>query len=231
MSLLRKFAAFILSSIFVISLSAFVMSYTLGDIIQKDSLKSFAKSQVVPQMVGQQCEEFCKNFNETERIECLQICKEEIETNRTGEIENTIDEFIDQIYEKEVMSISLSDITYILSSILLLGIITLVSGVLLFLASEKPFSSLGWDLVTISVYLLIIGFAPNFIPTGGIGTDIVQNVMGFIFEGLEKQITFGIVFLVIGIVFLVIHYYREYRKSKKKIIKEKKVKKAKKSKK
>jgi len=215
MSFLRKLAAFILSSIFVISLSVFVTSYTLGDTLQKDSLKSFAKSQVVPQMIGQQCDDICKEFNETEKTECLQICREQIETNRTGEIESTIDTFVDQIYEKEVLSISLSDITYILSSFILLGAITVISGALLFLASEKPFSSLGWDLISVSAYLLIIGFAPNFIPTTGMGTDVIQSVMGYIFEGLEKQITFGVVLLVIGIIFLIIHYYIGYRKTKK----------------
>jgi hypothetical protein len=215
MSLLRKFAAFILSSIFVISLSLFVTSYVFGDRIQKDSLKSFVKSEMVPGMMGQQCDEICKDFDEIERIQCLQVCREQIETNTTEEIESSIDTFIDQIYEKEVMSISLSDITYILSLSVLLGIVTLITGALLFLASEKPFSSVGWNLITVSIYLLIIGFAPNFIPSGGIGTDIVQSAMGFIFEGLEKQITFGVVFLIIGIVFVIVHYYIEYRKSKK----------------
>jgi len=215
MSLLRKFAAFILSSIFVISLGLFVTSYVFGDRIQKDSLKSFVKSEMVPGMMRQQCDEICKDFDGIERTQCLQVCREQIETNTTEEIENTIDTFIDQIYEKEVMSISLSDITYILSLSVLLGIVTVITGTLLFLASEKPFSSVGWNLITVSVYLLIIGFAPNFIPTEGVGTDIVQSAMSFIFEGLEKQITFGVVFLIIGIVFVVIHYYIKYRKSKK----------------
>jgi len=224
MSFLRKLAAFILSSIFVISLSVFVTSYTISDRIEKDSLKSFVKSEMVPQMVSQQCNDLCESVGEPEKTECLRICREQIETNKTTEIESTIDTLVDQIYEKEILSISLNDITSILSSFVLLGAITVISGALLFLASEKPFSSIGWNMISVSAYLLIIGFAPNFIPTGGLGTDVIQSVMGYIFEGLEKQITFGIVLLVVGIVFLIIHYYRRYRKSKK-IKKVKKVKK------
>ena len=101
MSILRGLAVFLISMLFTFSVFMTITSYTLGDLILKENLKTFIKSELSPSLLGQECENHCLSFTGEKKQACIQLCLSEL-GNRT---EETINTAVDEVYGKEFYGI------------------------------------------------------------------------------------------------------------------------------
>jgi len=185
-----------------------VTSYTIGNLIQKDNIKTFIKLQLGSELATEQCNNMCSNVTETSlKTICLGECIGRF-ANESGEVVNKA---VDEIYSKKFMNISIDKAVSLLSSFTLFLILTIISGIALLFISETPLASLGKNCISISVSLLIFGFLPKLIPLPE--TPAVRMVFDYLSSGLGKQIYFGIIFLIIGIIFLIANYILKKRKT------------------
>jgi len=196
--------------LFIFAAFMVVTSYTMGDLIQKENLKTFIKSGLAPDLLEQQCEDTCLNLTEEQKQACMQLCVSEL-SNRT---EETVNRAIDEVYEKEFFNTSINELTSFLKQFILFAILAIISGALILIVSETPLSSLGRNLISVSISLFIVGFLPNLlmafsnIPLGGVFSD-------YLAQGLDQQTFFAIIFVVIGIILLITDYVVKRKKSTK----------------
>jgi hypothetical protein len=238
MSLAKSIAGFILSSLFIMFLYLSITSYTIGGLLQKESIKDFVLSQTQEEAVQQNCEDMCSSnvnyekctkycayLDEDSRKQCEETCLSEAKQNCINNIclpqfsksQEYIFNMIDGVYNKEVFSgVTINDVVPVFNNFLLLLILSLIFGFLIFFVSENPISKLGNDLIIIAISLLSIAVIPVFIITPDI--SILKLISDYIMEGFKLQIILGIIVLVIGIALAIIG---RKLKSKKEISKEK----------
>jgi hypothetical protein len=209
MSILKGVAVFLLSSIFVMSLFMGITSYTIGDLLQKENLEDFIETGIAPDLIENQCSDFCSN-NNSQTQNCFETCVEEI-GNQT---DYTIKNAIDNVYESEFYGVSINQITSILSQFVLFVAIVIASGAAIFFVSEEPLSTLGRSMLSVSVTLFITALSPNFILS--LSNIPVNSIFsGYMSQGLELQMLFAIVLLAIAIFFLIANYLVGKRKAAK----------------
>jgi len=240
MSWIKKIAGFILSILFIISLYLTISSYTIGDLIQKDNIKSFIQTQTTGELASETCEEYCSeefDYQTCEEycnyldVELRQACKNECSRNisETSEIKqaciqtclskmsNESQEYvyktIDEVYSKKIIDdINLDDVTLILRNSILFLVLSLIFALPIFFVSDKPILKLGNNIVVVSISLLSMAVIPVFMITPDI--PIINLVIDYVLEGLYQQLYIGIALLVIGIVLIIIEKVRERRKKK-----------------
>lgn len=215
MSIARDIAVFALSTIFTFTLFATVISYTMGNKIQKENIKEFIKSQLSSGLARQQCENYCKDFTEAKEI-CIEKCLNELYSKSNETISNSIDD----VYNKEIFSVKISILTYFISQFPLFFVLVIASGVFLFFVSKTPLVSLGKSFISVSIGLLITSFSPDFLLISS-NLPLVQSIFDYMSLAFKQQLNFGIIFLVIGISLLSIGYLIKFRKLKKSNKKEK----------
>lgn len=217
MSVLRSLAVFLISILFTFTVFMTVTSYTLGDLIQKENLKTFIKTELSPsflEQLEQQCEDPCLNFTGEQKQICMEICISEL-TNKT-DIEGTVNKAVDEIYKKEFFNITINDLASLLSQFILFAVLAFISGALILVISEAPLTSLGKNLISVSISLFIAGFLPNLLMvSSNIPVEEVKEVFsGYLAQGLNQQTFFAIIFVVIGIVLIITDYIIKRRKKK-----------------
>lgn len=218
MSIARGLAVFLLSSIFTLALFTAITSYTIGDLLQKDNLKEFIEAGMAPDLIENQCNDFCLKY-EDRMQECMDVCIEEIGNNT----DQTISGVIDGVYETDFYGITISQVLSILEYFLLFVAITVAAGVAIFFVSEEPLPTLGRNMLSISITLFIVALSPNFILS--LSNVPLQEVFSdYMSQGLEMQMLLAIVIFVIAIVFLIADYLIK-RKKTTKVPKKKKIKK------
>lgn len=202
MPFLRSLATFILSTIFVISIFTAITSYTLGNLIQKDSLKDFIKSEIGTEFINKQCQENC-NQNTDYKDACIQLCITEL-SNQT---QMSVDKTVDEIYQQKLFNITLNEISFFLSQYIVFIIIGIFSGILLLIASKTPFLTLGKDFISISISLFISSVTPQMVIASiNLPFNLGQAVRDYLSSGFNQQINYGIILLIIGIILVVINY-------------------------
>jgi len=209
MSIARDIAVFVLSAVFTITLFATVISYTMGDKIQKENIKEFVKSQLSSGLANQQCEEYCKDFTETKE-KCIEMCLNETYSKS----DETINKSIDEVYNKEIFNIRIITITYFISQFPLFFVLAIGSGVLLIFASKTQLVSLGKSFISVSIGLLITSFSPDFLLVSS-NLPLTQSTFDYLSSAFKQQMNFGIIFLIIGIALLSTGYLLKFRKLKK----------------
>jgi hypothetical protein len=208
MSILKGVAVFLLSAIFTFSLFMGITSYTIGGLLQKENLKSFIESGMAPDLVENQCNNLCSDAGE-QKQSCLDRCIEEM-GNQTDQ---TVSSVVDSVYNTEFYGVSINQITLVLNQLVLFIAIALISGVAIFFVSEEPLSTLGRNMISISVTLFITALSPNFIlslsnvPIQGIFSDYMSR-------GLELQNIFAVLLLVVAIVFIITDYLIKRKRKK-----------------
>jgi len=208
MSFLRKLATYFISSLFMLLAFTMVTSYTIGNSIQKDNIKIFIKSQLGTELANEPCSGMCDNITESSlKARCLDECLSRF----SNESETVINKILDDVYNKKIMNMSVNELVSVLSNFTLFFILTIISGIALLFVSETPFITLGKNNISISILLFIFGFLPNLIPLPE--TPAVRMVFDYLSSGLEQQIYFGIIFLIIGIIFLIANYILKKRKT------------------
>ena len=210
MSIMKSIAVFLLSGIFVLSLFMSITSYTIGGLLQKDNLKSFIENEMAPNLVENQCNDFCSDAGEQKQL-CIDMCREDM-GNKTDQ---TISSVIDNVYSTEFYGISIEKITTVLNQLILFIAITIISGTAIFFVSEEPLSTLGRNMISVSITLFITALSPNFILS--ISNIPVQSVFSdYMSTGLEMQNIFAVILIAIAIVLIVVDYLIKRRKKKKK---------------
>lgn len=208
MSLLRELAVFILSSTFILSVFMAITAYTIGPLIQKDSVTTFLKSESLS-VVSNQCQKDCNN---TDNDTCLQTCSTEL-TNQT---KTGVDDAVNSIYQQKFFGVTLEQMFVLFSQYFLFLVIGIATAVLLLLISKNPLSTLGKDLVTLAASLFISGFTPQFIMAStNLPFNVGDAIKNYLSAGFNQQLQYAVVFLVVGIVLILISYLLGKRKSKK----------------
>jgi hypothetical protein len=224
MSLAKGVAGFIVSSLFIISLYLTISSYTIGDLVQRDSIKSFVESQTEGEMVSQNCEEqcssgisyqncedYCSYLDVELREECKEACLNETKQNCiqmclsqfSNKSQQYIYDMVDEVYNKKIVDdISLDNLTQIFRNTILLLVLSLIFGFSIFFVSDKPISKLGNNLIVVSISLLSIAVIPMFIISPDI--SIIKMISDYILEGLYLQLISGVILIVIGIILIII---------------------------
>jgi hypothetical protein len=212
MSVLRDLGIFLISAMFTFSIFMAVTSYTLGDLIQKENLKSFIESNLAPNLMENQCDEFCVNFTGEQKQTCAQICIEQL-GNKTDE---SVSMAVDDVYKKEFYGVSISQLAYLLSQFSLFVILSIISCALIIVVSEEPMSHIGKNLITISISLFIASLSPNLILSFS-NLPVEEVLSDYLGKGLDQQTIIAVIFIVIGIALLMTNYFikRKGKKTKK----------------
>jgi hypothetical protein len=209
MSILRDIAIFLVSAMFTFSIFMAVTSYTIGDLIQKENLKEFIESGLAPDLLENQCDEFCVNFTGEQKQACAQICIEQI-GNRTDE---SVSKAVDDVYEKEFYGISINQLANLLNQFTLFVVLSVVSCALIIVVSEEPMSHIGKNLVTISISLFIASFSPNLILSFS-NLPVEDLLSSYLGSGLDQQTIIATIFIVVGIALILTNYFLKRKKEK-----------------
>jgi len=210
MPLARSLAIFVLSFLFVSFILFAITSYNIGKLIQKESMKNFIKAQSMS-VINQQCEEECKNYPDYKDL-CIEQCLKET-TNQT---EAGINKAIDDIYKQKLADLTtLEELSSFLSHYILFLIIGIVCGILMFVASKTPFQTLGKGFISISISLFISSVTPQFIMASiNLPFDLGKAIKDYFFSSFNQLMYYGIAFLIVGIILIIINHLLERRKNK-----------------
>ncbi len=195
MSLRRSAAIFLFSAIFVSSTFLTVNSYILGNALEKENMKNLLNTEIIPQIVREQCEAQC-NQTTSYVYGCVEACVE------SQNITEKVDEEVEKLYVQPVFGTTVSDFTSVLSSSFLLLLITsIVSGIVLFLISKHPLKKVGWSILWVGVSLFVVGVMPRFLPLPT--ASVVQNLVNYMVNLFAQLMYIGIAFIVVGVVFFI----------------------------
>ena len=210
MSFLRSLAVFFLSLIFTSSVLLTISSYNIGNLVQKNSIKNFIRTES-SKYINQECDSRCNEALEYKET-CVQLCLAEA-TNQT---EASINSAVDSIYQQKFFNaVSLDDLSFFLTQYFLFLIIGIVSGILLTIASQTRFLTLGKNFITISVSLFISSVTPEFIMASiNLPFNLGQSIKDYFFPNFSKLTYYGITFLIVGVALIVINYLLERKKNK-----------------
>jgi len=173
----------------------------MGKLIQRDSVKGFLNTEGT-KLIGQQCEEQCSQLTEND-TECLQECETYL-SNQTGVL---VDKATDDIYQRDFFGINLNEVSSTSSDYLIYLVIGIISGLSLFVASKTPFSTLGKNMISISISLFVLVLLMRTIVViVNAPMDIGKDFIDYLSPGLDQQVKYGIILLIVGIVLLVVNY-------------------------
>jgi len=228
MSLAKGVAGFLISSLFIIFLYLTISSYTLGNSLQKENVKSFIQTQMKGEIASktcddlcskesiiQQCEDYCNYGDASLKQSCKDACVNNsqdpqmrqacIESclSRSNQSQQYVFNTIDDIYSKKLVSdFTFDDIMSILKNFLLFLAISIILGASLFFVSDKPLSRMGNDFVVVAISLLAFAVIPMFIVTPD--SSVIKVASDFLSQSLYSQLMIGIILLVVGIILIVI---------------------------
>lgn len=203
MSLARSLLSLALSFLFVTLIFTTISSYTIGSLIEKGNLKSFVNSNIAPEFIEEQCIDLCKGRVDEE--DCSKQCL----YSSLNQTEDAIDQAIEELYTEDFFGLTLNDVSIFMSQFTLFLILTVVVGIILIIESENPLSDLGKSFISSSISLLLAGMAPNLIVGASIiGTPVLKNMFDYLSPALDLQTKIGIGLLILGIILLIIDWYR-----------------------
>ena len=211
MSLLRNLLTHLLSIVFISSTIFAITSYTSVTLFQQENLKTFIKTEIAPSLVSSRCAELCSDPSvpESSRNVCIDGCEQQA----SGNLDMLVDESINNIYNYQLFGfITLNDIVNILSSFTLFVFITAFSGVDLFVVSERPYKTMGWNLLYIGGSLIFTSFLPQLLSSyfSTESGSIINKLISYSLGG--PYLNYGIIFLTIGAVFLLLGKQKKKKK-------------------
>jgi hypothetical protein len=206
MSFSRSLAILILSMIFTSAFFLGISSYTLGNLIQRDSIKQFMTNEGMG-FAGQQCQHECNG--ESNYQGCISNCTASL----NGQVNSVVGTAIDEIYKQSIFGTTLNEIAYLASQYLIFLVIGSLAGVAMFMISKTPFSTVGKDLITIAISLFISTLSTNMIVGyANIPVDIMRALSEYLASGFMLQNIIGLAFLAAGIAFLAINRFMQRKK-------------------
>jgi len=161
--------------------------------------------------IDQQCQEKCNEYPDYKDL-CISQCKLEV-ANQT---ESSINKAIDEIYQQKIANlVTLNELSSFLTHYILFLIIGIVCGILAFIASKTPFQTLGKGFISIAISLFISSVTPQFIIASiSLPFDLGTAIKDYFFSGFSQLMYYGIAFLAVGIILIVVNYLLDKRKNK-----------------
>lgn len=207
MPFLRSLTVFILSLIFTFSIFIAITSYNIGNLIQKESIKNFIKSEST-KYLNQECQNQCSQY-EDYKDACIQLCLTEL-INQT---EISVNKVVDDIYQQKFFDMTLDEVSLFLSQYILFAIIGIFSGILILIASKTPFLSLGKNIISVSISLFISSIAPQFMLASiNLPFNLGKSIKDYFFPSFNQLIYYGIILLIIGIILVIVNYVIKKKK-------------------
>jgi hypothetical protein len=227
MALLRSAIAFLLASLFIISLYITINAFTFGDKLHRDSIEAFFHNQTTganapancenicsAQVDQQSCQSYCNTLIPDNRPSCIEACQmNTVQTSQTkqlcvqnclsnsNEMQEAMATSLDSLYNRELIEgITLDNVTSIFSNGLLFLIITALLGLSIFIVDENPAKRLGNSLLWAGISLLSIGILPIFV--GGSENFALKLVSDYMSESIFQQIGIAIALIVLGIILI-----------------------------
>ncbi len=199
MSLIRSLLSLVLAFLFVTFLFSAITSYTIGNLLVKENLKEFVKTDIGPQLLAEQCGWLCQA--ETNKEACVNVCL----TEALRQSEQSFNDMIDELYSKQVFGITLEQISVFMNQTQLFSFLALVCLFLLGKISEEPLNMIAKGLMTAGISLTVAGLSPNMIVgTTIVGVPVLGNMFSYLSQGLELQAKIGIGLFILGVVLLII---------------------------
>lgn len=213
MPILKSVVIFLLEIIFISASVFSITSYAFKDILQKENVSNFIRTNLIPQMIEDRCTQNCQQAlqqNITNNYDfCMQVCKDQTQ-NQTQDL----DEYINNVYSQKIYGFTLEELTNFLNTYsIVFIIIVVVSGAGLLFLAANPFSRLGHALVSLAIPLLIIGAIPILITSVPAEYQLIAS---YIFEPMKSILTYGIVAMVAGIALSIYGYFYSKKKKAKK---------------
>jgi hypothetical protein len=206
MSFQRSLAILILSMIFTSAFFLGISSYTLGELIQRESIKHFMTDEGL-KFAGQQCQHECGS--DADYQGCIANCTASL----NSQVNSVVGTAIDEIYKQSIFGTTLNEMSYLASQYLIFLIIGVLAGVVMFMISKNPFSTLGKDLITIAISLFISTLSTNLIVGyANFPAEIMKALSDYLASGFNMQNIIGAVLLSAGIAFLVIDHLIQRKK-------------------
>lgn len=196
MSIVKGVFTHVLSFIFITSTIFAITSYTSVTLFQRDNLTNFIKTEIASSFIDSQCSQLCSDplIPESFRTTCINQCKQNI----TANLDPAVDSLINSVYNYKILGfITLNDLINFASSFTLFIFVTIGSGVALFVVAERPYKTLGWDLVYIGGSLIFTSLLPQILssifPQAGSTTE---KLLSYVLQG--SYLNYGIAIAVAG---------------------------------
>lgn len=133
MSFARSLAISLVSIIFILSFSLAVTWYNFRDVLNKDNIQGFVNREIVPELINDQCNQLCTQFNTTN---CMELCISQA-SNET-EINNMVSSALNSVYSTRIANFSIDDIVNYMNLMFLpLLVISIVSVVVMLLLTKS----------------------------------------------------------------------------------------------
>jgi hypothetical protein len=208
MSFARSLAVFVLSFIFASSILMGITSYNIGNLIQKKSIKVFIKTESMS-FINDQCKENCAPYPEYKDL-CIDQCLATL----TNETESSVNKAVDGIYQQKLANwVSLDELASFMSQYVLFFVIGIIVGIMILIASKTPFLTLGKDFISIAISLFISSVTPEFMLASiNLPFDLGKAIKEYFSPGFRYLLYYGIIFLAVGIILIIIDHFLEKRK-------------------
>lgn len=225
MHALRSAAAFMLASLFFISLYITINAFTFGDKVQAEGIKSFLVSEMTgakapencrslcsAQLDANSCSLYCSTQREADRPSCLKMCEEASERSQDAidvcaqncvenfdETQDVFSKSVDDIYSKSLIyGITVSGLTRLFSQKMFFLVLTILLCAAVFLLDDNPAKRLGGGLVMVAVSLLSVVAVPVFVSGGeNFALSLLSN---YLLDSIIIQAIAGASLLAVGII-------------------------------
>jgi hypothetical protein len=206
MSLPKRVLTFLFSSLFLIFLFLSINSYTIGNLVKKESIKNFVREELSPSIIRKSCEEVCASVEQKDL--CMSRCLSEF-SNKTDEM---IDRYLDEYYNKEFFGFTFNQISRFFSNSYIFILLSVVFAVPLFFLSEKPVRAIGLNLLSVGVSMLLISLMAIFSLKDFITLPVeIEPILDYVTFGLRSNVYVSIILLSVGVFFLLISFYKSKR--------------------
>jgi len=211
MSFLKSFAVFLLSTIFVFSLTIVITGYFTKDIINENSITNFIKTEIGPVIINNQCSQACANVTSQLYQTCINKCS----TTLSNQLENFNLSTLTNVYQPPtILGLSMLDLLNLLdllnNNLILITVITALSAVGIIFLAKEPLKTLGHNLTSVGISTTAIGVLPRLfvVPSD----PLIAKTLEYFFTPLEQLLYVGIIVLSLGIGLRAASYIYEKRK-------------------
>ncbi len=201
MSLVKKILSTIFSFLFLIFLFLSINSYTIGNLIKKENIRNFAKYELGPEIIKNECEKYCSE------IELKKVCMEKCFSKLSNKTDEMINSYLNEYYKKKLFGFSLDEFSNFFSNSTLFIFLTIIFLIPLFFVSKNPIKVVGLNLLNTGISILVTSLLATFSLTKFISLPTeVKPILDYIVSGLKNNIYISIFLLIMGIILILISY-------------------------
>jgi len=193
---------FIFSMIFVTSTTLAITSYTIGEVIQKENIRNFMETEMLPNMINESCNNACSNFTD---IGIRQICFDDCIIIYGSEINETINSITENIYAQGAYGLTLDQLSYFLNAYFIYFVLIAIATCILIPIIGRSLHKLGINFIYIAISCFFVSLAPKLIT---LPEDVHATKMaGYFYGAMYQQMLFGAIFVIAGIMLIIANKY------------------------